>query len=81
MNVVVVGQITMRDMYRDRQLEIAVEEERRKLVLALTLEERDRLESEAHSAMLREQGKALDHVLRQEFADFGNEYQKHIESK
>lgn len=68
-------------MYRDRQLEIAVEEERRQLVLALTLEERDRLEAQAHKAMLREQGKAMDHVLRQEFTEFGNEYQKHVESK
>lgn len=73
--------MTLQEMYRDRQLEVAVEEERRKLVLALTLEERDRLEAQAHSAMLHEQGRAMDSVLQQEFAEFGSEYRKHVEGK
>ena len=72
---------TLREMHRDRQLDIAVEEERRKLLLALSLEERDRLEAEAEAALLRQQGRVLDQVLQKEFVEFGEEYQRHVESK
>jgi hypothetical protein len=55
-------QASLREMERHHQLQCAVEQERRQLVLALALEERDRLAAAAEKRILQAQGRAVDQV-------------------
>lgn len=55
-------QAGLRNQQRAHELECAVEQERRQLVLALALEERDRLAAAAEQRILQAQGRAVDQV-------------------
>lgn len=55
-------QTSLREMERQHQLQCAVEQERRQLVLALALEERDKLAAAAEQRILQAQGRAVDQV-------------------
>lgn len=55
-------QASLRDMERTHQLQCAVEQERRQLLLALALEERDKLAAAAEQRILQAQGRAVDQV-------------------
>jgi hypothetical protein len=55
-------QMALREMERSHQLQCAMEQERRQLVLALALEERDKLAAEAEKRILQAQGRAVDQV-------------------
>lgn len=55
-------QANLREMERTHQLQCAVEQQRRQLVLALALEERDKLAAAAEQRILQAQGRAVDQV-------------------
>lgn len=55
-------QTALREMEKQHQLQCAVEQERRQLVLALALEERDKLAAAAEKRILQAQGRAVDQV-------------------
>mmetsp|Transcript_14403 Transcript_14403/g.21600 ORF Transcript_14403/g.21600 Transcript_14403/m.21600 type:complete len:785 (+) Transcript_14403:74-2428(+) len=69
---------TLRDMEREHQLRVAMEQERRQLLLSLSLEQRDALEATAQAEILREQGRAVEEVISEEFNSFGEEYQRQV---
>ena len=59
-------QVTLREMERSHQLQCAVEQERRQLMLALALEERDKLAAAAEQRILQTQGRAVDQVSEEQ---------------
>ena len=58
-------QVTLREMERSHQLQCA-EQERRQLMLALALEERDKLAAAAEQRILQTQGRAVDQVSEEQ---------------
>eukprot|EP01041_Mallomonas_annulata_P007635 gene7635-15625_t len=59
----------------------AIEKERRELVLALALEQKDKLKSLAHSTLLKEEGKAVDSAIFSEIESVGKQIQKLVTEK
>lgn len=64
------------EIERERQMEVALEEERKQLLLALALEQRDNLTSSAKSALLRQHGQSMDIAIKNEFKEFENTYEE-----
>ncbi len=60
---------------------MAVEEERRQLLLALSLEQRDQLEASAQYHVLKDQSKAIESELQSQFHSFGDQYERYIAGK
>ena len=74
-------QASLREIERTHQIQCALEQERRQLMLTLALEERDKLAAVAEERILQTHGKAVDEVIQQEFETFGEEYSKNIDGK
>lgn len=68
-------------MRQEYNIRTAVEEERRQLLLALSLEQRDQLEASAKLHILRDKGKAVESELQTQFQLFGDEYERYIAGK
>lgn len=65
-------------MKQEHNIRTAVEDERRQLLLALSLEQRDQLEASAKLHMLKDKGKAVEQELQTQFQLFGDEYERFI---
>jgi hypothetical protein len=63
---------------QEHEIRTAVEEERRQLLLALSLEQRDQLEASAKYHILKDKGRAVESELQSQFQQFGDEYERYI---
>lgn len=71
-------QKTLHNLRQEYDIRTAVEEERRQLLLALSLEQRDQLEASAKLHILKDKGKAIESELQTQFQIFGDEYERYI---
>lgn len=73
-------QRTAYELEREHQLHVAVEEERKQLMLSLALEQKEKLTATARSEIVKEQGRAVDYAIADEFSKYGQQYDEILAS-